>query len=225
MSNRSIGLDARLHEYLCRLGVREPDVLRRLREETARDPMARMQIAPEQGQFMALLVESLGVRRAIEIGVYTGYSALWVALALPPDGRLVACDLNVEWTTIAQRSWREAGVAGRIDLRLGPALATLDALLAAGEAGSYDFAFIDADKEGYIDYYERLLVLLRPGGLILADNMLWSGEVADPAVQDPETEALRAFARHASDDPRVSVSMIPLADGVLIARKKEIAAC
>jgi caffeoyl-CoA O-methyltransferase len=195
-------------------------VLRRLRDETSKLPSARMQISPEQGQLMGLLVELLGARRALEIGVFTGYSSTAVALALPPDGRLVACDLSQEWTNVARRYWREAGVESKIDLRLGPALASLDALVRDGQAGSFDFAFIDADKTSYGDYYERCLILLRAGGLLAVDNALWSGAVADPSDQRENTRAIRALNAKVSADERVSASLVPIGDGLFLARKR-----
>jgi caffeoyl-CoA O-methyltransferase len=219
MSNRTIALSDRLHDYYQRVSLREPAILHALREETAAMPGAGMQISPEQGQLMRLLVELTGTRRAIEIGTYTGYSALCVALAMGPEGRLIACDINPETTAVAQRYWRQAGVADRIDLRLGPALATLDGLLQAGGAGRYDFAFIDANKEDYAAYYERALQLLRPGGLVAIDNVLWGGDVADPAKTDDETTAIRALNEKVHGDPRVSISMLPIGDGLTLARK------
>ena len=179
-----------------------------------------MQIAPEQGQYMALLARLIGARQVIEIGVFTGYSALCVAQALPQDGRLLACDISEEWTDIARRYWAEAGVARRIELVLAPAMDTLQARLAAGEAGYYDMAFIDADKTAYTDYYEACLRLLRPGGLILVDNVLWSGRVADQGDQDADTLALRAFNKRLLDDERIDLSMLPVADGLTLARKR-----
>jgi predicted O-methyltransferase YrrM len=220
VARKNLGLDDALYDYLRRVSLREPDVLRRLREETATHELAVMQIVPEQGQFMALLVELMGARRTLEIGVFTGYSSLAVALALPPDGRIVACDVSEEFTSVARRYWAEAGVADKIDLRLAPALQTLDGLLAAGEAGSYDFAFIDADKTNYEGYYERVLELLRPGGLVAVDNVLWDGKVADASVDDEDTRAIRAFNGRLTDDERVSLSMIPIADGLTLARKR-----
>jgi predicted O-methyltransferase YrrM len=219
MSTRSLGLSDALQAYLVTQTVREAPVLVRLREETARLPEGRMQISPEQGQFMALLVELIGARRALEIGVFTGYSSTAVALALPPDGRLVACDVSDHWTRVAQRVWAEAGVSDRIELRLGPALGTLDALLADGQAGSFDFAFVDADKEENPAYYERCLALLRSGGLLAFDNALSNGRVADPATSEPGVEAIRAVNRHARDDPRVRAALVPIGDGMLLARK------
>lgn len=220
MSNRTIDLTDSLYDYLLSVSLRETDLQRRLREETAALPMARMQISPEQGQFMALLARLTGARRCLEVGVFTGYSSLAVALALPADGRIVACDVSEEWTAIARRYWAEAGVAGRIDLRLAPALDTLDALVAAGGAGTYDLAFIDADKTAYLDYYERALLLLRPGGLLMTDNTLWSGRVADPEVGDADTVALRHYNEHLHRDARVDLSLVPIGDGLTLARKR-----
>ncbi len=220
MSNKTLQLTDSLYEYLISVSLRETDVLRRLREETASDPMARMQIAPEQGQFMAMLTALMGARRALEIGVFTGYSSLCVAQAMPDDGRLVACDISEEWTAIAQRYWKEAGVAQKIDLRLAPALETLDALLATGEAGRFDLAFIDADKTTYRAYYERCLSLLRPGGLIVVDNTLWNGDVINDEDRSEDTEAIREFNRMLLGDERISLSLVPIGDGVTLARKR-----
>jgi len=220
MSNRTLAVTDRIHDYLLRTTVREPLLLAELREETMRLPMARMQIAPEQGQLMGLLIELLGARRALEVGVFTGYSTLAVALALPADGRLVACDVNEEWTGIARRYWQRAGVADKIELHLRPALETLDELLAQGGAASFDFAFIDADKENYGAYYERCLELLRPGGVVAVDNALWSGDVADPEKNDDETVAIRTLNAKAAGDARVNVSLLPIGDGLLLARKR-----
>ena len=220
MQKSALGLDERVYEYLLNVSLREADSLRRLREETAAMPLAIMQIAPEQGQFMALLVELTGALRCIEVGVFTGYSSLAVALALPADGHITACDISEEFTAVARRYWAEAGVDHKIDLRLAPALETLDALIAEGGAGTYDFAFVDADKSEYGDYYERLLTLLRPGGLILIDNVLWSGRVADPEIQTADTVAIRAFNEKLKRDERISLSMLPVADGLTFARKR-----
>ena len=220
MTNRSISLTDSLYEYLLAVSSREPDLLRRLREETAAYPNARMQIAPEQGQFMALLVRLMGARRCLEVGVFTGYSSLAVALALPDDGSIVARDVSDEWTSVARRYWAEAGVAHRIDLRLAPALYTLQGLLAGGEAGSFDFAFLDADKENYLRYYEHALELVRPGGLIVADNTLWSGRVADPANTEATTVGLRRFNARLLADERVDLSVVPIGDGLTLARKR-----
>jgi len=220
MTNRSISLTDSLYEYLLSVSLREPDLLRRLREETAALPNARMQIAPEQGQFMALLVQLTGARRCLEVGVFTGYSSLAVALALPDDGRIVACDVSEEWTTVARRYWSAAGVTHKIDLRLAPALETLEGLLAAGEGGSYDFAFLDADKENYLRYYGLALELVRPGGLIVADNTLWSGRVIDPSNSEAATVALRRFTETLHTDDRIDVSLVPIGDGLTLARKR-----
>jgi caffeoyl-CoA O-methyltransferase len=209
-----------LWEYMRRVTLREPALLERLRQETAPLPNATFQISAEQGQFMALLMRLIGARRTIEIGVYTGYSALSVALALPEDGRIIACDINKEWTQVARRYWREAGVEGKIDLRLGPALATLDGLIASGQANQFDFVFIDADKTNYANYYERALVLLRPGGLIGVDNVLWYGRVIDSSFDDPDTRAIRAFNEQIHQDDRVWLSMLPVRDGLTLACKK-----
>lgn len=221
MSNKTLSLDNATYQYLLKVSLREPEVLRRLREYTARLPERNMQIAPEQGQFMALLVELMGARRAIEVGVFTGYSTLAVALALPKEGQLIACDISAEWTAKAREYWQEAGVADKIDLRLAPALKTLDALLTEGQAGGFDVAFIDADKNNYIPYYERLLQLLRPGGLIVVDNVLWGGQVANPAEDSDDTLAIRAFNEHVRNDKRVSLSLVPIGDGLTLARKRE----
>ena len=220
MPKRHIALTEKLQDYVLDMSLREPVLLRRLRQETARLPMAGMQIAPDQGQFMALLARLVGARRCLEIGTFTGYSALAVALALPPDGRVIACDVNPETTAIARRYWAEAGVAERIELRLAPALETLDALLAAGEADRFDFVFVDADKENYDGYYERALRLLRAGGLVILDNVLWGGWVADRRHTDPETEALRALNAKLHRDKRIDLSLLPLADGITLARKR-----
>jgi predicted O-methyltransferase YrrM len=220
MQGKTLSLNERLYDYLLSVSLREPEVLRQLREETARDRMARMQIAPEQGQFMALLVRLLAARRCLEIGVYTGYSALCVALALPPGGELVACDVSEKWTSVARRYWQAAGVADRIRLELAPALRTLDGLLDAGAAGSFDFAFIDADKTGYAAYYERVLQLLRGGGLLLVDNTLWSGEVANPENRESDTVAIREFNAMVHRDKRVLVSLLPVADGLTLLLKR-----
>jgi caffeoyl-CoA O-methyltransferase len=218
MSPRTLTLDDRLHEYLLRVGVREPPALARLREETAAHPRAGMQIAPEQGQLLSLLVRLTGARRALEVGVFTGYSSLAVALALPPDGRLLACDVSEEYTAVARRHWQAAGVARRIELVLAPALETLDARLGAGERGGYDFAFIDADKTNYEAYFDRALALVRPGGLIAVDNTLWGGAVADPADRERDTLALRAFNAARTADERIDLALVPIGDGLTLAR-------
>ena len=219
MSRRTLSVDDDLYRYLVDHSLREHPAQTALRAATAAHPHAGMQISPEQGQFMALLVKLLGARRTLEIGVFTGYSALTVALALPDDGRLLACDISDEYTRVGRPFWSAAGVAGKIDLQLGPALATLDARIAAGETGRYDFAFIDADKSGYDAYYERCLVLLRPGGLIAIDNVLWGGSVARPA-EDADTAALQALNAKIHADDRVDMAMLPIGDGVTLARKR-----
>jgi caffeoyl-CoA O-methyltransferase len=221
MANSFLGLDERIEDYLVNNSLREPDVLRRLREETiASNPHAEMSVAPIQGQFMALLVKLIGAVKALEIGVFTGYSSLCTALALPPNGRIVACDVSDEWTSVARRYWAEAGVTDKITLRLAPAVETLDALLREGQAGTFDFVFIDADKPNYDNYYERALKLTRRGGLIIFDNMLWSGKVADLSVQDEQTVALRALNEKLHHDERVFVSLLPLRDGISLAVKQ-----
>ncbi|MCU0235319.1 MAG: class I SAM-dependent methyltransferase [Thermoanaerobaculales bacterium] len=220
MSRRSIPLTDVLHDYLLSVSLREPDLLRRLREETAADPAARMQISPEQGQFMALLVRLMGARSCLELGVFTGYSSLAVALALPDDGRILACDVSERWTAVARRYWAAAGVGHKIELRLATAMDTLERLRESGAAGRFDFAFIDADKENYVGYYERVLELLRPGGLIAIDNTLWSGRVADPENAEADTVALRHFNEHLHRDERVDLSLVPIGDGLTLVRKR-----
>jgi predicted O-methyltransferase YrrM len=215
-----IELNDELRDYIRRVSVREPEVLKRLREETASHPKGIMQISPEQGQFMALLVHLLGARKTLEVGVFTGYSSLSVALALPDDGHVIACDINEEWTSIARRYWREAGVEKKIDLRIRPALETLDDLIATGQGGRFDFAFIDADKSNYQNYFDRALVLVRAGGLIAIDNVLWYGNVIDAAVKDADTKAIRAFNKKLHSDDRVWISMLPVRDGLTLACKK-----
>jgi caffeoyl-CoA O-methyltransferase len=209
-----------LYGYMLQTSLREPAVLKRLRDETARHPRAGMQISPEQGQFMQFLVGLLGARRYVEVGVFTGYSSLAVALALPADGRVLACDVSEEFTAVARRYWKEAGVAGKIELKLAPAVETLDARLKAGEAGSYDFGFIDADKANYSHYYERILKLLRPGGVVAVDNVLWSGRVLDEADTSEDTAAIRAFNEALHHDERVDISLLPIGDGLTLARKR-----
>ena len=219
MPSRTLNLDDDVYQYVLDHTVREHPVLAELREATAGMKHGGMQIGPDQGQFMQLLVRTLGAKRTIEVGVFTGYSSLAVALALPPDGKVVACDVSEEWTSMAKRYWEKAGVAGKIDLRLAPAVQTLDALLASGGAGQYDFAFIDADKSAYRDYYERCLVLLRRGGLIAIDNTLWSGAVIDPKDTSKDTVAIRALNDFIAGDKRVASSLLSLGDGVTLALK------
>ncbi len=225
MSIRTLNLDDTLYRYLLDVSLREHPVLAELRAATRNHPRVSMQIAPEQGQFMALLLKLIGARRTIEIGVFTGYSALATALALPDDGHVVACDISRDYTDVARTYWDKAGVGHKIDLRLAPARQTLDALVAGGEAATFDFAFIDADKTGYDAYYERCLTLLRPGGLIAVDNVLWGGSVARAtnaadAASDPDTAALQAFNRKLHADERVDLSLLPIADGLTLARKR-----
>lgn len=220
MSRTSLTVSKELQAYLLRNGVRESDVQRRLREETATMTGAGMQVAPEQAQFMHLLIRLTGARKALEIGVFTGYSGLAVALALPDDGRLVACDVDATTTAVARRYWETAGVAHKIDLRIAPALETLANLRAANESGSFDFAFIDADKGNYANYFEECLALLRPGGLILVDNVLWGGRVADDADEGKNTRAIRAFNERVAKDDRVEIAMLPVADGITLAMKR-----
>jgi len=213
-------MDEALHAYLLDVSLREAPILKALREETAADPMHNMQIAPEQGQFMAMLAKLIGARRYIEVGVFTGYSSLAVGLALPADGEVIACDVSEEWTGVARRYWREAGVQDRIHLHLAPAQKTLQMLLDQGQAGGFDFAFIDADKESYAVYYEQILQLVRPGGLIAIDNVLWGGSVIDPDKNDADTSAIRDFNLSLLGDERVDISLLPVADGLSLARKK-----
>lgn len=220
MSNRTINLNDALYDYLLQVSVREPPLLQRLRAETATMREASMQIAPEQGQFMALLARLLGARQCIEVGVFTGYSSLCVAQSLPDNGRIIACDTSQEWTAVARRYWREARVEHKIDLRIAPAMKTLDELISGGGANAYDFAFIDADKVNYSRYYDACLTLLRPGGIIAVDNTLWSGKVIDPAVSDPDTVAIRNFNEQLKDDQRVDISLVPIGDGLTLARKR-----
>jgi predicted O-methyltransferase YrrM len=214
MADRHPFLPQRLARYIVEHSVREPAVLKELRQATASNPHAGMQIGADQGQFMALLVQAIGAKRCLEIGTFTGYSALAVALALPADGRIVCCDISEEWTAIGRRFWKKAGVEHKIDLRLAPALQTLATL-----QGPFDFAFIDADKENYANYYERCLALVRRGGIIAIDNTLWSGSVADAKVRDATTRSLRAFNGKLHADERVAVSLLPVGDGLTLALK------
>ncbi|WP_310430003.1 class I SAM-dependent methyltransferase [Chamaesiphon sp. VAR_48_metabat_135_sub] len=221
MSNQSIGLSDNLYQYLLANSVREPAILTKLRQETAQHPLANMQISPEQGQLMGLLVHLIGAKKYLEVGVFTGYSALVVALNLPDDGRIIACDVSDEFTSIASKYWQEAGVDDKISLQIAPALETLDRLLANGEAGTVDIAFIDADKNNYVAYYDRCFQLVRQGGIILVDNVLWYGRVADPAMdEDKRTLAIKQLNQQIYHDDRVQISLIPIGDGLTIARKK-----
>jgi caffeoyl-CoA O-methyltransferase len=208
-----------LADYIRRVMLREPEVLRRLRQEAEGHPNGSLQIGPEQGQFLHLLARILGARRTLEVGVFWGYSSTWVALALPPGGKLVACDCNTEYMARARHTWREAGVESKIEPRLGPALETLDALLADGQAGTFDLVFIDADKGNYADYYERSLELLRAGGLVVADNVLWHGRLLDRNDRSVDTRAIRAFNRKLHADDRVALSMVTMGDGLALAFK------
>lgn len=219
MSTRTLQLNDVLYHYLLE-NLREAPILAELRQQTATmTGVAQMQISPEQGQFMALLVELIGAKKTLDIGVFTGYSALAVALALPQEGRVVACDMNVEWTAIAKEFWRRAGVADKVDLRLAPAATTLAGLLQQGEAGTFDFAFIDADKRNYPIYYEQCLELLRPNGLMAIDNVFQQGRVADPVITDDITQIIRNFNQKLLQDPRITLSMVPIGDGLTLARK------
>lgn len=217
--DRATGFDEALRRYLVEASPAEPHVLALLRRETDTLPLAAMRIPPEHGRFMAFLIELTGARRVLEVGTFTGYSALWMALALPPGGRIVTCDVSEEWTNTAQRYWRAAEVHDKIQLRLGPALETLDGLIEEG-AAPFDFAFVDADKLNHDGYYERALSLLRSGGMVALDNALWGGKVADPEVQDRTTRAVRALNEKVRDDPRVTVCLLPIGDGLLLARKR-----
>ena len=218
--SRHFAFDERAYRYVIDNSVRETDIARRLREETQKLPQAQMQIGPDQGQFMQLLVKLLGAKQTLEVGVFTGYSSLWVALALPSDGQIVACDVSHEYTSIARRYWKEAGVDHMIDLHLRPALETLDELLINGRADSFDLAFIDADKTNYENYYERVLKLVRVGGLILFDNTIWSGRVADESATDEDTVALRKLNAKLHRDERVQLSMLTIGDGLTLAMKR-----
>lgn len=220
MGKESLGLDKPLYEYLLSVSLREPEVLTKLRQETSQHSASIMQISPDQGQFMALLIKLLGATKTLDIGVFTGYSSLVVALALPETGKVIACDRDPQATAIARRYWQEAGVAHKIDLHLAPALETLDNLIAEGQTSSFDFAFIDADKRNYPNYYERALTLLRPGGIVAIDNVLWFGSVADPQDTDKRTIAIRQFNQKLHQDPRVDISMLAIADGLTLALKK-----
>lgn len=220
MSNRSDLNLAEIYPYLFDHSVRESQLLRELREETARDPMARMQIAPEQGQFMALLIRLMGARQVIEVGTFTGYSSLCIAEALPDGGHLLCCDVNEKWTSMARRYWQRAGVDDRITLMIASAQQTLQNLISEGKGGGYDAVFIDADKENYATYYEMSLELLRPGGLIMIDNVLWGGRVLDQETDDVDTLAIQALNRDLHKDSRVDLSMLPIADGLTLARKR-----
>ena len=220
MSQKSLGLSPELYHYLLKVTPPESPLLKALREETRKLPEANMQITPEQGQFMALIAQLMGARKLLEIGVFTGYSALAVMQSLPEDARLVALDISETWTSVAKNYWQRAGLAHRIDLKIGPAIETLIQLLEQGQAGCFDFVFIDADKERYRDYYECALSLLRPGGIILIDNLLWGGRVVDESVSDSDTQAIRNFNRFLAGDVRVDYCLLPVADGLGLALKR-----
>ena len=219
MYKKSFGVSDDLYCYISANSLNEPDILAKLRQETANHPEARMQISPEQGQFMSLLVRLMGAKKTLEVGVFTGYSSLAIALALPPDGKLIACDISDEYTAIARRYWQAAGVTDKIDLHIAPALETLDHLLDT-QAETFDFAFIDADKSNYAAYYDRALQLIRPGGLMAIDNVLWQGRVADSNDHDEVTQTIRAFNQKLANDDRVVLSLLPIADGLTLALKK-----
>jgi predicted O-methyltransferase YrrM len=218
--SRHFSFDERTYQYVVDTSVRETNVARHLREETQKLPMAQMQIGPDQGQFLQLLVQSIKARRTLEVGVFTGYSSLWVATGLPDDGEIIACDVSEEYTSVARRYWKDAGVDHKIDLRLAPALETLDQLLENGHAETFDFAFIDADKSNYENYYERALKLVRPGGLIAIDNTIWSGRVVDPNESDADTVAIRELNEKLYRDERVALSMLTVGDGLTLAMKR-----
>lgn len=220
MANHTINLTDALYGYLIEMGLREPEVLRHLREATEAEELSVMRSAPEQGQFMAMLIRLTGARRVIEVGTYTGYATLWMALSLPDDGEIITCDISERWSFVARRFWEQADVQDRVTLHLRPALQTLDELLECGEAASFDFAFIDGDKESYEPYYERCLQLIRPGGLIVVDNVLWGGSVIDDAKYDSATEAIRSFNRKLKEDQRIDLVMLPVADGLTLALKR-----
>jgi len=220
VDNQSIGLNADLYDYLLNNGLREPEILQQLRAATEKEELSVMRSAPEQGQFMALLLRLMGAKRVVEVGTYTGYATLWMALALPEDGKIVSCDVSEQWTAVGQSHWAAAGVADKIDLHLRPALETLQRLLNKGEQESFDFAFIDADKINYSAYFEACLQLLRPGGLIVVDNVLWGGSVIDETNHEESTEAIRAFNQQLRTDSRIELNMLPVADGITLAMKR-----
>jgi predicted O-methyltransferase YrrM len=220
MTRETITVDDQLYDYILDVSLREPPLLEELREETARMPASDCQISPEQGQFMAFLVKLIGARRTLEVGVFTGYSALWVAQALPEEGQIVACDISEAWTAVARRYWKEAGVDDKIELHLAPAAETLNRLIEEGQGDSFDFAFIDADKAGYDTYYEQCLTLLRPGGLIAIDNVLRDGRVIHERPPSEGTRAIQRLNRKLHTDPRIDLSLVPIADGLTLARKR-----
>lgn len=220
MSKQTMGLSPEFYSYYQSITVQEPAILKKLREETAAHPRAIMQIAPEQGQFLAFLLKLIGARNTLEIGVFTGYSSLVTALALPPEGKIIACDVSEEYTEIAQRYWQEAGVSSKIDLRIAPASITLDQLISSGYSNRFDFVFIDADKGNYHNYYEKSLELVKIGGIIAIDNVFWGGKVADLEIQDNQTSKIREFNQRLYEDERINLSVVPIADGLTLAMKK-----
>lgn len=220
MTNRTLTLTDVVYQYYLENSLREEQILQDLRKETQKLSSHKMQIAPEQGQFMAFLVKVLGAKKTIDVGVYTGYSSLVVAMALPQEGKVIACDINEEWTRVARKYWKLANQEKKIDLKIAPAIQTLENLLKQNEQGTYDFVFIDADKKNYEHYYELSLQLLRPGGVVAIDNVLWGGDVADLSQKDENTLAIRAFNKKIYHDSRVFISMIPIADGLMLARKE-----
>ena len=222
MTKQTWGLDASLYDYYQAIAFREPEILKELRQATSQLPMANMQIAPEQGQFMTLLVQLMGARKILEIGVFTGYSSLAMALALPPQGRILGCEISAEYAAIARRFWEKAGVSEKIDVLLGPAVTSLEQLLANGEQESFDLAFIDANKSDYDQYYELSLQLVRPGGLILIDNVLWYGKVADETIQDKATQSIRHLNAKLHQDLRISLTLVPIGDGLTLALKHHL---
>ncbi|PCJ84030.1 MAG: SAM-dependent methyltransferase [Thiotrichaceae bacterium] len=220
MSNRTLSIDDRLYNYICDVSINESELLRQLREETALIEYSVMQISPEQGQFMSLLIKLMSAKRAIEIGTFTGYSSICVASAMPDDGQLICCDISPQWTGIAEKYWARAGLENKINLFIQPADITLQMLIDKGDAGSFDFIFIDADKQNYIQYYEMALQLLRKGGMIAIDNTLWSGAVADPENAEPGTRAIRRFNEMVKQDDRVSSSLVTIGDGLTLILKE-----
>ena len=219
MSSKNNNIPEHIYDYIIDNSFRDNSILQSLRKETAQMPHGTMQISPDQGQFMALMAKAVNAKKAIEVGTFTGYSALVVAQSLPPDGLLVACDISEEFTAKGAKFWKDAGVSEKIDLRIGPAITTLDKMISNGESGEYDMAFIDADKENYAGYYERCLTLLRTGGLIMVDNVLWGGRTADPEINDESTTAIRDLTRFMKNDQRIAFSLIPLGDGLSLAVK------
>lgn len=220
MTVNMLKMTPELHTYMLNVSLREDEILQQLKEHTLNMPNSGMLLAPEQGQFLSFLLKLMNAKRTLEVGVFTGYSTLWTALALPADGQIVACDVNADWTAIGRKHWEAAGVSHKIDLRLAPATETLTTLLESGQAGRFDFAFIDADKTNYSRYYSLCMQLLRPGGLIAFDNVLWDGNIINPAQVDADTISLREINQMVHADPAVDVSLVPIGDGLLLARKR-----